>query len=181
MSSGRSKAPAERLLRVVINDASCLIDLHKADLVRAMLGLPYRFVVALPVRVNELLGFEGKQWRALEAAGLEVIDLDGPQVARVFALRATHAALSAEDCFSLVLAEDATSPILLTGDAALRKVAERRRIEVHGVLWVVDQLGQHALAGKATLLRSLELWRDDPLVRLPGPALAARLRRLRGS
>ena len=51
MSSGRSKAPdGEAILRVVINDASCLIDLHKVDLVVSMLGPPYHFVVALPVR-----------------------------------------------------------------------------------------------------------------------------------
>lgn len=34
---------------VIVNDASCLIDLHKVRLLPVMLKLPYRFVVPLPV------------------------------------------------------------------------------------------------------------------------------------
>ena len=40
---------------VVVNDASCLIDLYKGRLLDAMLTLPYRFVVPLPIRHAEAL------------------------------------------------------------------------------------------------------------------------------
>ena len=40
---------------VVVNDASCLIDLHKGQLLNVMLTLPYRFVVPLPIRQAEAL------------------------------------------------------------------------------------------------------------------------------
>lgn len=59
MSSARSKVSSEPR-RIVINDASCLIDLNKVGLVEVMLQLPYRFVVALPVAHNELLDFTEK-------------------------------------------------------------------------------------------------------------------------
>ena len=35
---------------VVVNDASCLIDLRKGGLLPVLCNLPYRFVVPLPVR-----------------------------------------------------------------------------------------------------------------------------------
>jgi hypothetical protein len=117
MSSARLKATIE-VKRVVINDACCLIDLHKVELIAAMLRLPYRFVVALPVRQNEVLDFSIKQWKAFESAGLEEIDLSSEQVGRAFQVRQQNAKLSAEDAFSLVLAQDIKDSMLLTGDAA---------------------------------------------------------------
>jgi hypothetical protein len=44
------------------------------------------------------------------------------------------------------------------------------------VLWVVDELKRLALCGDDVLATALELWRDDPAVRLPAPELARRLR-----
>lgn len=122
MSSARSKASSKGR-RIVINDASCLIDLHKVNLVEVMLQLPYDFVVALPVAHNELLDFTKKDWRRLASAGLVQVDLDPGQVGRAIALRSQNAKLTAEDCFSLVLAEDIVDSILLTGDAELRNIA----------------------------------------------------------
>ena len=40
---------------VVVNDASCLIDLKKGELLHVLLRLPYRFIVPLPIREEELL------------------------------------------------------------------------------------------------------------------------------
>ena len=172
-SKGRDETP-----RIVINDASCLIDLRKVELCLAMLRLPYRFVVTLPVKENELLEFTDEEWKELEAAGLEIIDLDGERVGRSFELRQDFPVLSAEDCFSLSLAESVEASILLTGDAGLREVAESMKIEVHGVLWIIDELHRHRLAPSAQLVKCLITWRDDPLVRLPAALLAARLRLL---
>ena len=36
--------------RVVVNDASCLIDPQKGRLLQMLCRLPYRFVVPLPIR-----------------------------------------------------------------------------------------------------------------------------------
>ena len=60
---------------VVVNDASCLIDLCKGDLLSVLGNLPYRLVVPLPVREFEILDFTDAHWHALDAAGLVTYDL----------------------------------------------------------------------------------------------------------
>jgi rRNA-processing protein FCF1 len=177
MSSAPSKGRND-LHRVVINDASCIIDLHKVALIETMLRLPYAFVVALPVAENELLDLDRAEWRRLEDAGLMVVDLDSERVTRAFELRTIFPALSAEDCFSLSLAERTNECILLTGDASLRQAAGKCKIEVHGVIWVIDELHRLQVAPAKTLVSCLESWRDDRLVRLPSALIAARIRLL---
>jgi predicted nucleic acid-binding protein len=177
MSSKPSKGQ-DKTLRVVINDASCLIDLRKVKLCLTMLRLPYRFVVPLPVKENELLDFTALEWKELQAAGLEVVDLDSAQVGRSFEFRTAFGTLSAEDCFSLSLAESLEHSMLLTSDASLRKVAVSLKVNVHGVLWVIDELHRLQLAPPQQLAKCLTTWRDDPLVWLPAALIAARLRML---
>lgn len=164
--------------RVIINDACCLIDLHKVGLIQPMLALPFDFHIALPVRRNELLSISDAEWAVYEAVGLQSIDMPGPQVLRAFQMREMHAELSAEDCFSLVLAQETPAGMLLTGDAALRRIAEQRYgVEVHGVLWVADHLVENSIIDGDTACRCLEQWQQDPLVRLPTQMITARIRR----
>lgn len=125
---------------VVVNDASCLIDLKKGELLHVLLRLPYRFIVPLPIREEELLDFTAQEWRMLEDGGLATYDLPGEEVARVFALKREHSRLSANDCFALVTTTCQENGILLTGDNLLRKVATARAVRVHGVLWIIDEL-----------------------------------------
>lgn len=66
---------------VVVNDASCLIDLRKGQLLHVLLQLPYRFIVPLPIREEELLDFTPQEWRMLEDGGLTTYDLPGEEVA----------------------------------------------------------------------------------------------------
>ena len=68
---------------VVVNDASCLIDLKKGELLHVLLRLPYRFIVPLPIREEELLDFTAQEWRMLEDGGLATYDLPGEEVAQV--------------------------------------------------------------------------------------------------
>lgn len=174
MSNSLSAARANR--RIIINDASCLIDLHKVDLVAPMLGLPFDFHVALPVKGNELLSISASEWEDYEQRGMQAIDLTPPQVARAMDFRELHPALSPEDCFSLVLAQDCTDGLLLTGDAALRNIAESSYgLEVHGVLWVADKTVEARLIGIEAICACLTAWRDDPTVRLPQQLVEARI------
>jgi predicted nucleic acid-binding protein len=163
--------------RIVINDTSCLLDLHKVGLLLPMLQLPYEFQVALPVRENELLTISEEVWAQLEQAGLLSVDLAPENVSDAMQLRAAHAPLSAEDCMSLALARAIGDAILLTGDMALRRISQQYAVEIHGVLWVVDELYRLALSDVPTLRACIESWRDDPHVRLPAHELTARLRR----
>lgn len=154
-------------MRIVINDSSCLIDLRKGGLLESALALPYRFLVTYVVRHSELLDIGPAEWSRLEALGLTVIDPPGAQVAQAQAKMLLHRRLSFEDCLNLVAAREENMAILLTGDRALRTIAENEGIEVHGVLWIVTQLEIERVAAMADLRAALETWRQDPTVFLP--------------
>jgi predicted nucleic acid-binding protein len=160
---------------VVVNDASCLIDLRKGQLLDCLVRLPYRLIVPLPVRQSELIRFTRGQWALLDAE-VEVFDLPPELVAEAFTLKARFPALSANDCFCLVTARQHENAILLTGDGQLRSIATSEGCQVHGVLWVVDELRRLSLCDEVEIVRALHAWRDDPAVRLPPGEIAHRLR-----
>ena len=124
------------MISVVVNDASCLIDLHKGRLLDVMLTLPYRFVVPLPIRHAEALDFTKQDWQRLEHRGLVPFDLPPERVAEAARIKARHPKLSANDCFCLVSTRCHDRGILLTGDRLLRRVATQEGLRVHGVLWI---------------------------------------------
>ena len=166
-------------MRIIINDSSCLIDLRKGGLLAATLLLPYTFVVALPLVASELLDFGPADWDDLEGRGLQIIDLSGDEVAAAFEVRRRHPGLSANDCFSLVLAQAGPDRILLTGDQQLRRRASDAGVEVHGVLWVTDQLAEHGVMTQIDLANALERLVADPLVFLPDDEVGTRTVRWR--
>lgn len=168
------------MLCVVVNDASCLIDLKKGQLQHVLLRLPYRFIVPLPIREAELLDFSPEELRMLEQNGLATYDLPGSEVAQVSSLMSEHSQLSANDCFALVTTICHEDAILLTGDSLLRKVAAKRAVRVHGVLWVIDQLHTAGACEIELLISALETWLEDDSVFLPNAEINKRLQGLRG-
>lgn len=164
---------------VIVNDASCLIDLRKGQLLSVLTNLPFRFVVPLPIRESELLDFTEQDWRVLDAGGMETFDLPPHRVAEAIQTKNENAPLSANDCFCLVAARCHENSILLTGDRPLRNVAKRAGLHVHGVLWIIDQLHATAACNNALLVTALETWRADRSVFLPSELIEERLKRLR--
>lgn len=72
---------------VIVNDASCLIDLRKGDLLGVVCDLPYRIVVLLPVRAFEVLDLSEAEWQALDAAGMITHDLTPEEVGQAFVVK----------------------------------------------------------------------------------------------
>jgi predicted nucleic acid-binding protein len=163
---------------VVVNDASCLIDLRKGRLLHVVLKLPYRFVIPLPVRHSELLDFTSQEWQFLEDGGMETFDLPAELVTEAYGIKAEHAKLSANDCFCLVATRCRDNALLLTGDGLLRRVAGERGLRVHGVLWVIDELKAAACCADELLISALKLWKDDKAVFLPDFEINSRLKSL---
>lgn len=162
---------------VIINDASCLIDLRKGGLLGVLCKLPYRFIVPLPIRVSEILDFSDQQWRHLDDNGMITHDLSPEEVTQAFALKSHHPSLSANDCFCYVTALVYTG-MLLTGDALLRRVAGENGLPVHGVLWVIDELVRSKACGTSLLIRALRAWQNDDTVFLPPQEITKRLEHL---
>jgi len=162
---------------IIVNDASALIDLKKGELLHVLGALPFRWIVPLPIREEEMLSFSGQDWATLDAAGFEVFDLPPNMVGEAFAVRRAFPRLSANDCFCLVSAVGHENAVLLTGDGELRAVAQARAVEVHGVLWIADHLFDARACDAGLLRRALTIWDEDPAVRLPRREILARLRR----
>ena len=162
------------MTRVVVNDASCLIDLRKGGLLPVLCNLPYRLVVPLPVRESEILDFSHEQWRQLDDDGMITHDLAPDEVAQALALKGRQPALSANDSLCIVTAL-AHRGILLTGDALLRRVATDNGLRVHGVLWIVDELHAAGACARSLLIQALKTWHDDATVFLPQHEVSNRL------
>jgi hypothetical protein len=93
-----------------------------------------------------------------------VINLNPSQTERAFALMGWLPGLWAYDCFSLALAETTESAMLLTGDQQLRSAAARLGVEVHGVLWISDEIERSSKMSFADLAAALARLEADPLV-----------------
>jgi predicted nucleic acid-binding protein len=164
-------------MRIIVSDSSCLIDLRKVSLLDAFLKLPYEILIPNTLFEEELLKFTEAHKRALLRGGLKVIDLPGERVLRAQQVVRDAPQLSVHDGFAFALAETHTGCILLTGDGYLRKLAESHKIDVHGFLWVIDEIHQKQLSTAKTLCAALRLLAGDPAVRLPRRELAAYVKR----
>ena len=164
-------------MRIVVSDSSCLIDLRKVSMLDHLLRLPYEFLIPNTLFEEELLKFTAAQKKALIRGGMRVIDLPGERVLRAQAIVREVPQLSVHDGFAFALAEQHDGCILLSGDAALRTLAVKHSMEVHGVLWVLDQLHANNLLTAATLVTVLRTFQDDLMVRLPRREIAAYLKR----
>ncbi len=167
-------------MRIVISDSSCLIDLRKVSLLDAFLKLPYEILIPNTLFEEDLLKFTEVQKRAMLRGGLKVIDLPGERVLRAQQIVRAAPQLSAHDGFAFALAESHPGCILLTGDGYLRTLAATNKIEVHGFLWVVDEIHQNRLSPEKILCAALRLLAGDPAVRLPQRELAAYIKRFDG-
>lgn len=159
---------------VIINDASCLIDLRKGGLVEVLCNLPYRFIVPLPIRESEVLDFSNQQWKHLDDNGMITHDLTPEEVKQAFEFKKYHPSLSSNDCFCYVTAR-VHAGMLLTGDALLRRIACENGLRVHGVLWVIDELVNSRACGTSLLIKALRAWQSDDTVFLPPREIIKRL------
>ena len=164
-------------MRIIVSDSSCLIDLRKASLLDVFLRLPYEMMIPNTLFEEELIRFTDDQKEALVRGGLQIVDLPGESVVRAQEIVGMFPRLSVHDCFAFALAESNPGCILLTGDGGLRELGMRYRMEVHGVLWIVDEIHANGLVTRETLLTILRGFARDQTVRLPKRELTACIKR----
>ena len=160
-------------MQVLISDTSVLIDLKRGSLLKASFRLPFQFTVPDLLYERELKGQGGEELIGLGLA-VEELDGDGVMLARTYRQRAP--ALSLPDCFALALAQT-RSWILLSGDRALRQLADDEAIECHGVLWLLDEIDAAGAASVQELRDGLIAIWQHPRCRLPRREVRGRLAR----
>jgi len=152
--------------RVVINDASMLIDLHKLGLLDALASLPMSLWIPDLIWFNELLSIS-EQTKTEIVSAFQVVELDGVHVGHARDLMAADLRLSFADCSALALACATPHSILLSSDRLMRSTAQGLQLEVHGMFWLLDQLVEHEIISRRRVHEALSAIQADPTIRLP--------------
>ena len=162
----------------LIADSSCVIDLHKAALLLPLFELPYTIVMPQSLVDDELIRLTNREKRELIDLGLQTRHLDAAGLIQAERYYDRYPALAWNDCLALRMTEETEAAILLTGDSLLRRIATEKAIDVHGVIWALDELNRLAVVKPAGLAVAIQTLLDDPLVFLPDRELRRRLYRL---
>ena len=120
---------------LIISDASVLIDIEDGGLTSVMFSLSWKFAVPDVLFEEEL----SQQHSHLTQMGLESKSMSGELIAEAYALHQQYARPSVNDMLALTLAK-AEGCQLLTADQALRNAAKELCVEVHGTIWLVEQM-----------------------------------------
>ncbi|RJP22015.1 MAG: hypothetical protein C4529_06395 [Deltaproteobacteria bacterium] len=161
-------------MKVLVSDASVLIDLARWSLLPGAFRLPYRFVVPDLLFEDKLIDLGDISRADLLRFGLKVESLDPAEIRRAETYLAHYPKLSSNDTFAIALAVGKGYG-LLTGDSEMRKLAEGIGVEVHGMLWVFDRLKETRLENSSHLVRILEGMLSDRRTRLPATEIRKRI------
>ena len=158
-------------IKIVI-DTNILIDLCVGDLIDAFMNLPFSFVLSDVIREE----FSSPVNCVKKVRKIKTSSLGPDKVQEVYELFHSAPNLSLNDCFALLLAKEKKA-ILLTGDKKLRKIAEQKGMEVHGILWVMDMLFEEKILDGERLIEALRaMLRND--TRLPPKEYKERVKKM---
>lgn len=144
-------------MKILVNDTNIFIDIHSVGLLEEMCLLPYEihtvdFVVAEIADADQRKIFD-------ELVARGGIFIDGFTADEVIEIVEEHSSvsgnLSIPDCSVCYFARKHNVP-MLTGDRRLRRYAEEQSIEVHGILFIFDELVRHDIISTSMAADRLE-------------------------
>jgi predicted nucleic acid-binding protein len=148
---------------LLISDTCILIDLLNGKLLNMMRELPYNLGVSDAILYGidddepELIVPNSEQ---VLSAGFQVYPLNSHEMIEVFELYAKYSRPSLNDIFGLVVAKK-NNAILLTSDGSLRRSALKEKVEVRGILWILDEMINNKVIDKKTAATSLNKIRAE--------------------
>jgi predicted nucleic acid-binding protein len=158
----------------LVNDANILIDLLKINLLDIFFQLEFEFQVTDIVFSEIQEDNAGDLESFVDNGNLKKQVFSFEDLIQIQLIEVDYPALSIADCSCLYLSQkcDAT---LLTGDGALRRIATQQEIEVHGILWLLDEMITNELITKTEArVKLLQLMELNP--RLPANECQKRLK-----
>lgn len=161
--------------RLAVQDANVLIDLWDIGLLELIFELDFE-VHTTDLVINEIEQEEQTRTikNLIDEDKLLVNTFTPEELSELVAFQANHSYLSLEDCSVWQIAGQLNA-ILLTGDGALRKKAAAAGLEVHGSLWLLDELVEQSLLDHSGACASLrKLIQKNP--RLPKAACQFRIK-----
>jgi predicted nucleic acid-binding protein len=169
-------------MKTYLLDTSVLIDLAKTGALEKLQRWGGAHWLCLDLVIAEFEEEAGDteryQLKKMEEH-LEVLKLDSKDLAAASKLHCQPNVNSIIDK-ALIFKADMFKSILLTGDKTLRKAAENKGLEVHGSIWVIDEMHRLKVIDEAHLFSTFEkLKRSNP--RLPQDELDKRINRYNDS
>jgi hypothetical protein len=120
---------------VLVTDTNIWIDLDHGGLLELMFQLPYQICTADFARVE----IRSVDIAILERYGLIFQELGKELIAELFRLRQHKAAMAIADLAAFLLARE-QGAVLVTGDRNLVRFAIDAGVDVHGLLWLMDEM-----------------------------------------
>lgn len=140
-----SEVPTLEKLSIAINDANLFIDLCEVQLIPTFFGLPLVFhttqLILSELEDDQLLQLQP----FIQNGSLCVRHLSREEIENLDTLSPHSRKLSRQDLSLYFYAHEIGECMILTGDNRLRKEAQRQGFEVHGILWVLEQIVNHQL------------------------------------
>lgn len=139
---------------IIVNDANILIDLVELKILPYFFKLDYQFRTT-GIILNELFPEQQEALEPyIETGRLLVEELTDEELVEIALIQASKTKLSEQDCsaYFQALKHKAT---LITSDNLLRKFAKSKNIDVHGHLWVFDNLYQQNIISGVRAIEKL--------------------------
>lgn len=135
-------------MKLLVTDSSVFFDVIKIQILSEFFALKYE-ICTTDFVINEILDFEQREHVELfiQSNKLMVFELNGDQIDEVIRFETNRVFKTLIDKTVLWKAKQLGCP-LLTGDGKLRKAAIEQGIEVHGSLWVIEQLVKQEIVNK---------------------------------
>lgn len=121
------------------------IDFHEIGHLDHPFRLDFAYFISRDTFREEFIKSESMRTSLLNL-GLQLADVTDDEFMLATSYQSRYAELSLYDSFALAIAKTRCWT-LLTGDMPLRKAAIKESVEVHGTIWVYDQLKEQ---GKMT-------------------------------
>ena len=129
-------------MNVLISDANIFIDLIEGGLLEEL------FQLEQTIKTSDILFYEELEQNHADllVKGLILVELVEDSMIYFESLLQKAEGPSTNDCFAMVTAWQEKCP-LLTGDRALKELAESEKVEVKGTVWVVfEMLNQNVIS-----------------------------------
>ncbi len=142
--------------RIAINDANLFIDLFEIDLIDSFFQLNLEFHTTSLI-LSELDPNQQTYIQKFVKIGkLQIREINIAEIETFKDLPVQTKKLSINDLSLYFYAFELKECMVLTGDNRLRKEAEKIGFEVHGVLWVFEEIVNHNILEKQIAVQKLE-------------------------
>lgn len=126
-------------MTLVVNDANVLIDFIKLAILKPFFELDFEFYTTDFV-LYELHEHQQEQLESyIKQDILKIRTFKTEEILEVLQFQQQKPQLSPQDCSAFYCAQELNAN-LLTSDKLLRQWAAEKQVEVHGHLWILDQM-----------------------------------------